>query len=481
VAEEEVKVVVTQETKGTALKDAQRDAEKLQQATAKPAPASPPASAPPAAKVSAASSASAGDTAAKINELRAEAEKQRGYAERSALKFGFNDVTARTARAQASALEREANRLERPINAAQKAAQKEERDAQAAALREQRAAQKLAAAEEHAAARVSVRETTQEKRRAAAEERAAKTQETHAETRRQRFGRAGMQLGMEAAQGGSLSGGIGSMASAIGPAGIAGIAAVGAVAVGTIVEQLTKDYVERQGIALRDQAARKMNAHGLAIGAGWRGTAGQSQAEEFALQQRMAEREANRPELERQGKRNWYNPLRWFGSSQTWEGQRNLDENDKAQKRDAEQLEKQKEQTRKKFHEEEGGIEMDHARHRAERSQSGQRAAFVDEQKKAWLERYRGLRGAGATDAEAAQTAGLEAETRMRDRQVAAGSGLVDARSGAGDIAAAARWAGMSTPGMAEVAAAIGALHGTVRDSSQKAEEANKHIDQSVK
>lgn len=311
------------------------------------------------------------------------------------------------------------------------------------------------------------------------ERRAQNTEAQREESRRQRFGRAGMMLGMEAAQGGSLAGGISSIASTMGPAGMAGIAAVGAVAIGAIVESLTKDYTERQGIALRDQAARKMGERGLAIGAGWRGTSGQSQSEEFATEQRMAERAANRADLERQGRRAWYNPMRLFGA-QTWEGQRNLDENDKAQQRDAEHLAKQREQTRKKFREEEGGIEMDLARHHAERTQSGQRAAFVDVQKKQWLARYRSLRGAGATDAEAAQTAGLEAETAMRDRQIAAGGGLVDARSGAGDIAAAARWAGMSTPGMAETKAAIDALHATVRSNSQKSEELQNRKDQSV-
>jgi len=418
--DEVVKVIVQQESQGTALKDAQRDAEKL----------------------------------------REEAARLRQSAEVYSSKYGFDDSRARSARSEAAAREREASRLERPINTEQKAVQKEERDEKARAIRAHRAAQRAAAAEE----RADIRDVAREHR--------------HAETQRQRFGRGAVRLGTAAAEGGNPAYALSSMLQGAGGV-AAGLAGIGAIAAFKIVDEVIADRIARQGIALRDASARTLNARGLSIGAGWRGTSGQSQSEEFATQQRMAEREANRPELERQGRRAWYNPMRMFGS-QTWEGQRNLDEDTAAQRRDAELREKQREQTRKKFREEEGGIETDIARHRAERTMSGSRAAFIDEQKKQWLARYRSMRGAGATDEQASQTAGLEAETRMRERQIGGGSGLVTAHSGAGDIAAAARWAGMSTPGMDEMKHAIDSLHHTVRNNSERMEEQHGRKEHSI-
>ena len=155
---EEVKIVVRQETEGTALRDAQRDAEKLQQTTGKSSAASPPA-----------------DTQAKIKALRAEAEKLRSDGNRAAKENGFDDLGARSARAQASAREREANRLERPINTAEKSAQKEERDAKAKALREQRTAEQAAITEARASTCAAARESAEEKKKFAAEDKAEKT------------------------------------------------------------------------------------------------------------------------------------------------------------------------------------------------------------------------------------------------------------------------------------------------------------------
>ena len=365
-------------------------------------------------------------TKAKINELRIEAEDLRKAAGKYAEKYGFEDSRAKSARSEATTREREANRLERPFLAEEKTEQKSARDEKARHLRSQRA----------------------EDRAAAADERAVKREMHQEGTRRQRFGRAGMQLGMEMAQGGSLQGGISSLGNMGGLKGM-GLASV-ALAVGELVKNLVDDAHERQGIALRSQATQKMNERGLAIGASWRGTSGQVQSEQFATEQRMAERAANRDELSRKGERALYNPLRLFGKH-TWEGKRALDENDEAQKNDANLVEKQKALKRKKFTEEEGGIGLDMLRHRGERTQSGQRAAFMDEYAIKALQTKRRIQTEGGSEAEGTEGAKLEAANSLRERQVAAGASLVNARSGAGDIAAAARWGSMSTPGEAEM------------------------------
>lgn len=80
----------------------------------------------------------------RIKGLREEAAKQRGFADQSASKFGFNDVTAKSARTSAASMESEANRLEQPARAARKAEAATERNEKASALRQQRAQERTA-------------------------------------------------------------------------------------------------------------------------------------------------------------------------------------------------------------------------------------------------------------------------------------------------------------------------------------------------
>lgn len=416
-------------------------------------------------------------TKRKITELRGEAEKERQHAEKFAANAGFDDITPRKARARAAALDREANRLERPFIAEDKAGQK-------AAARDAGEEKKKFAAEDRA---VQQAVRTAEKTAAAEDRSKKKTEHTEAkaaarelhaeETQRQRFGRIGMNLGMQAAQGGSLSGGIGSLAAAMGPAGMAGIAAVAAVAVGKIADEVWTDITERKGIALRDQAARRMNTYDRGVMAGVRGTSGQSRSDEVALERQMEERAANRAELERKGERNPWNPLRWFGSKQTFASQRELADNDVAQKRDAGELEKKQQQTRDKFENEEGGLGLDALRQRAKRSMSGQREAFMDDYLAKALGTKRAYEAKGATPEQQNEAAKLEMTNSLRDRQISAGSGLVDARSGAGDIAAAANWARQSTPGEGELVKRFDVMIGKMDEQTAH----SKHQPQDVR
>jgi hypothetical protein len=394
-------------------------------------------------------------TKAKINELRIEAEDLRKAAGKYAEKYGFEDSRAKSARSEATTREREANRLERPFLAEEKAEQKSARDEKARHLRSQRA----------------------EDRAAAADERAVKREMHQEETQRQRFGRIGMNLGMQAVQGGSLSGGIGSLAGMAGPGMMAGVAAIGAVAVGKLVEEISKDVHERRGIELRDQAARRMSKYEFGVMAGVRGTSGQAQSKEDDLTQQSEERAANRAELERKGERRWYNPLRWFGNKQTWESQRELTEDDKKQKKTQEDIETARALKREKFANEEGGLGLDALRQRSKRTQSGAREAFMDD----YLAKARGvkrqMRGQGASEAEQNEAAQLDMTNSLRDRQVKAGASLVDARSGAGDIAAAARWGGQVTPNESEMVKRLDRIV-TKMDETDRA---NRLKDHSVK
>ena len=335
---------------------------------------------------------------------------------------------------------------------------------------------------EKAAGKAGAREQAEEKKKFAAEERAEKKAAVAEERAERSFGRRLF---------GGASGGL-----------------VGA-GVGFGIDQAFTEYTERQGIALRAAAQRKMDERGLAIAGSWRGSSSQTLAQVHALDDDIARQEANRPELVRKANSGIFDSALRYGAAGAgtgfalsggnpigagigfvagaatgaWksftEGSREKDEDRatlEAKRKKREELEAL---GKKQVREEDGQIEIDLAQHRSERTMSGQRAAFVDEQKKKFLNRYRELQNMNLSEDEAAKTAGLETETAMRDRQIAAGSSLVNARSGAGDIAAAAAWGGMATPGMAETRAAIDALHATVKNNSA-AMELRNHKDQSV-
>ena len=475
-ADEEVKVIVTQESKGDALEKTRRETEKASEATRKyneelnrsareamnePLPELSKSRKRPSAWARAAvGGAPVEDKAAQKEERDARAETLR---EERALARDIAETKRTNARVDAG------------LNKQFAAEDKAEKRATAAAERQHRKTASAEKKQEHA-------EESQQRKTAAAE----KKQEHQEETRQSTTGR--MLLGGRSRMHGGL---------------------IGGAAVFGIGEAFT-EYTERQGIALRAAAQRAMDVRGLAIAGSWRGSSSKTLAQVQGLDDDIARQEENRPELERKAHAGIFdralsygaagagtgfalsggNPIgagigfvagaatgAWKSSS---EGEREKDEDRKtleAKKKKRDELEAL---GKKQVREEDGQIEMDLASHRADRTMSGSRAVVIDEAKKKYLDRYRALRAMNLSDEEAHKTAGVESETAMRDRQIAAGSGLVDARSGAGDIAAAARWAGMSTPGMAEVSTAIGALHETVKGNSQKAEELHNRKDHSI-
>ena len=285
--------------------------------------------------------------------------------------------------------------------------------------------------------------------KAAARERAAGEKDATRELReqeslRQKMSRGTVTLGRGMLNGGSLTGGVASLAGA---AAMGGPATLAVLAAGMAAEEATKDFMERQGIANRDRASRASDQRNLNISAGWRGTSSQVQSQQFGTEQEIFDREHQREEILRRNKRAPWNPLRVFGAT-TWEGERERDDNEKNIERLKKRHDAEEKLGHKKFTEEEGGLELDAVRQRSKRTMSGIRAAQVDDLARSGMGEYRRFKAMGATDDQAKEGAMLKTENDLRDRQIASASGLVDARSGAGDIAAAARWAQESMPGL---------------------------------
>ena len=293
---------------------------------------------------------------------------------------------------------------------------------------------------------------------------------------------------------------------------LGGIAATGAVAIGGA---LLTDYFERQGIQNRDTASRSLNTRQLQIQSGLRGTTTGLQAEEWAAQDQLAELKAQEPELQRKKTQGiWQTALKrggQFGAAgaglgllgagvgagpggligggiglvtgalEGWmDGRRSLQENTSAQKREADKIAATAALKQKKLPNEEAGLELDALRERSKRTQEGFYKAQIDDFKQQYLAEKRRMNNMGMTDPNVQDEAGrLTVENQIRERQAAVGNSLVDARSGAGDIAAAARWADMATVTVGAFRQALdnSNLHETLKNSGDKAGGASHFID----
>lgn len=281
---------------------------------------------------------------------------------------------------------------------------------------------------------------------------------------------------------------------------LGGAAATGAVAIGG---ELLTDYFERAGIENRDKAARAMNARQLQIQSGVRGTSGQVQGEAWAAQDRLAALEANTPEVERKAKQGiWETALKRgaqgaaggaavgalgagigaipgsivgggigvaAGALEGWlSSDRSISENDKAKALERKKAQDAQQLATKKALEEETGLEIDAIHQRSKRTLSGIRAAQVDDLARVGMQKYRQLRNAGVPENEAKEAAMESTATDLRNKQIAAASGLVDARSGAGDIAAAARWSKEAMPSEQESARLLGQKIDSLHDTTKQ-------------
>jgi len=261
-----------------------------------------------------------------------------------------------------------------------------------------------------------------------------------------------------------------------------GSAALSAGVVG--LEQLLNYQSEMQGVGLRDTAGRSITQRQMGIMGGWRGTSSEAQAKQFAAEDRIYERQQNRPNLENTVKRGTLDAsltgaaggaalgsliLPGLGTligaalggaagyaKGRMSGNVTLADDKAAQARDEAERDAANALGQKKFHDEEGGLELDAVRQRSKRTMAGIRAAQVDDLARSGMAEFRRLKSMHASDTEAKEGAMLKTENELRDKQIASASGLVDARAGAGDIAAAARWSQMAMPGREETSAALG-------------------------
>ncbi|MEO8204874.1 MAG: hypothetical protein ABI615_01745 [Chthoniobacterales bacterium] len=362
---------------------------------------------------------------AKVEDLKKRIQDLHRAADAYDKKGGMQNA-AGSARSEATGLERELTRLTRDRAAVGKAAAKEETKE----LREHIALRKVGASRVHSVAQTGMNIAQGE------------NPATAAMSGLMNFG--------------SKFGVVGTITAAV------AAATVGAFA---MVSQQADDVKRRRlDIAAEDGDARyRMNRNRGVYGSS--GALGQQALQD---EEEMARRTAAKPGLEEKARVKWYAPSTWtWGGLRQNEGQKELEDNQ--EKNSAQNLRRAEERKaqQEKFRNEEGGLELQGLRGRAKRSQAGQQEAFAAEMGAKWLGKYKEAIAASGDDRMSKEIADLTVQNEVRDRQAQAGAGLVDARSGGGEIAAAARW-GMQTFNMDKLAGEMSGLHQTVINSNQQ-------------
>ncbi len=374
------------------------------------------------------------------------------------------DTAAATARADANALERDLNKTLRARAADERAVAKERlnagREVQAAAERwtakEKEAAKEKADAEKQA---------TRELKEQEAMRRAGIRQQD-------RMVGAGLRIG---------------------------VGAVGGEIAADIIEQLAAG----QTLANRRAATEARNQRQYTILNSIRGSSGQVAGEAWQAEENVAQLRRDRPQLQTEQKfgaaRAVVEGIGWggglgaalgsvvpgigtllgFGIGSVLgagvrgipaylQGRNRIQQSEQDQQQEEARGQQLSELAPKLFLQQEGGLQLEALRSRSRRTLEGQRTAFVDEMAEQWLNTYRDIYNrTKGNDAMSKEMADLTVGNLLRDRQVQAGAGLVDSRSGGAEIAAAARWATGAVPGQADVAAKIDQLHTTVQAGNQ--------------
>ena len=267
-----------------------------------------------------------------------------------------------------------------------------------------------------------------------------------------------------------------------------GSAGLGAVA-GEIFSGVVAQFEANELLSNRHSSTEARNQRQFGILNSVRGTSQGMQADIYATQDRISERDLERTKKETENK---YSTIKATGKGVAWgmgiggvlgsvvpglgtiagmgigagvgglleggiahfQGKTKLEQHDQDQKQDKEKLKKEKKEVTEKFMAEEGGLDLDKVRQRSKRTLAGSRAAFADDMAKEWISVYRGAVAASGDTKIAKEMADLTVGNDVRDRQAQAGASLVDGRTGGAGIAAAAQWA-MNTGGWKEVAAKI--------------------------
>jgi hypothetical protein len=295
-------------------------------------------------------------------------------------------------------------------------------------------------------------------------------------------------------------------------AGVGLLGALSRAGAGVLVSDVLGSAIEQmaagESLGNRRTATGAANQRQLAVFNSIRGTSGQMQDEVYAAEDRMAERERNKPQLQTDQKFNTLSAAAEGGAMGAGigaalgsvvpvlgtalgallgaglgavvrgvpaylQGGNKIAQSNQDQEQDADKLAKLKAQKEERFMGTEGGLALDALRGRSKRSLGGQREAFTAEMAGAGLAQYREAKAAGASDDIAKEMSDLTVQNKLRDRQAQAGAELVDAHTGGAGIAAAASWATRQNPAQGDVTAKLETLISVVNQGNQESQRVN--------
>ena len=205
------------------------------------------------------------------------------------------------------------------------------------------------------------------------------------------------------------------------------------------------------------------------------GGSGQLMGSALSSEKEAAQREAAGAGLKEKARQKWYDPSTWeFGGLRKNAGHREDEQNENERIAAEIRAGSQRKQAAARYQQTEGGLELDTLRDRSKRSLEGQRGAFVAEEAGKAFAKYTDAKKNGASEDMAKEMATLTYQNDLRDRQASAGAGLVDARSGGAEMAAAARWATQQMPQGSDIAGKLETLIGVVNRGHQD-QQRDKH------
>ncbi len=276
-------------------------------------------------------------------------------------------------------------------------------------------------------------------------------------------------------------------------------------ALSTVVDQIAAS----ETLSNRRNATQAANARQIGILSGWRGSPGQLMGESWASEDQAEMLKRNRPQLETNQKTGTIKAAlegaALFGGIGAGigsivpgigtavglavgtvvgavakgvpaylEGKNQIKQSDQDQKLAEENAATAREAAQKRYRDVEGNLELGTLRGRAARSMEGSRQAFINEEAKKAFQAYEAAKRQGATEDVAKEIGTLTYQNDLRERQVQAGAGLVDGRSGGAGIAAAAQWAMRVTATEGELAGKFDTLIHSVNQGNQNAQLVNQ-------
>ncbi|MEO7933202.1 MAG: hypothetical protein ABIT76_08605 [Chthoniobacterales bacterium] len=422
--DEEIKIVVREVSEGNALSEAQRKKDDLQKAENRPAPRIIDGTLPPPRHDP--------NTPAN-NPIGGTVQIPRAANKRT---FDTVEAAAASIPKEAAAMEKEAAAAALASAAAQKAAQLEINAAKARATAETKA-QELA-------------------------ERAITKQKAEQAALQGRLSRGALTVGQGIVQGGGIQGAVG---NAAGTGGALGLAAIATYLAGELAGKIINAGEQDQSLKNRLGASRASDARGLQISSTYRASSGDLVSAAHSTEDEIFAREQNRKELERKATNPFTRIInKTFGTSfGSIDGVRAMKENEEEIQRLGKLKAEQEALGQEKFNREEGGLKLEIARARGKRTIAGNQERLAAEAKLENMEVWKRTRAEGGSPEQADEASNLATQETLRQRGLAAASGIVDARSGAADSARAAQIASSSLPGTDALMKSIDSMHETLR------------------